>query len=147
MTKAERLKMAGELVTMLLGCERYEEQDVMNKYAPQNTGERRDVRLALWAAREVLRKQHQVDFAPVRGFPEVFQRAPWDLIERRSRRQRAAGRRKERRALERLLLAASLAPEKEKARLEKEIISVKAQKATLDLVKTLRDVATQKKAG
>lgn len=118
-SKEEREEAMNDLVKTLLVVERIEAQDISNKYNPQSVGELREVSLAFWAAKEFVRKKHGIDFAPVKGFPGLFQRATWEKIIGRSRRQRAAGVRKEKRALERMMLAASLAPEEAKEKLEK----------------------------
>jgi hypothetical protein len=112
-TADEVLTMRDWIVAMLLVSERYVMVDIHNRYP----GDEGLVARTTWEAREIVRKQHGIDFGPVRGFPGNYERKAWDAIERRAHRQRAKGTRAHKRAEERLRLAQENAPNEAKGRI------------------------------
>lgn len=117
LTKEERLQIREEIATELRSVQRIDERDVGNKYPHLGLEGPNGVRKLLWEAREVVRLSDGIDFGPLRGWPGVFERKDWSQIERRASNQRAKGTRAHRRAEERLRLAATLAPDQSKERL------------------------------
>jgi hypothetical protein len=106
--------MEDEMFALLLAAGRFDVQTLRNTFSGY---EPREFGLALWRARERMRKEHGVDFGPVRGIPGAFERKEWVDIAKRGERQRAKGTRAHRRAEERLRLASTLAPSEERDRL------------------------------
>jgi hypothetical protein len=106
-----------EIMAMLRGVQRYAEQDILNKYVPTTTGELREVRHAIWRARERLRLEDGIVFGSLPGWPGTFHRLDWSQTERQANRQRARGTRAHRRAEEKLRLASTQAPDQSKERL------------------------------
>ena len=106
--------MKDEMVTWLLTVERFNERDVGNKWP----GTEREVRSALWQAKEVLRLEHGIVFKPTRNHPYEFHRASPGEIERRGLGFGRKSRRKAVRAEELLRLAAEKSHPEEQRRIE-----------------------------
>lgn len=120
MTNEERRTMRAELLKMLLEVERFDVQDIRNKYSVRTEGEEREVSLALFDAMESARNNHSIDFGPVHRCPGHYARKEWDQTLGRARRRRARGTRTEKRALVMLDLAARRAPDERREAVEKE---------------------------
>jgi hypothetical protein len=113
-------ELTKELFEMMEGVERFAVADVMNRYNPQTTGEKRTILLALHGAMEGMRQLRGVDFGPIKGFSGNYGRCEWDRTHARGRRQRSAAGRKANRALLKLELASRIAPDPKKEKLERE---------------------------
>lgn len=105
-----------ELVQVFLGAERVDTRDLHNRF-PYGDAK---VNMLIHEAREIVRREHGIDFMPVRGFPKLLQRAAPHQIAHRSLRGRRAGMKKLTRAQERMALAAEKTADVEaRARLER----------------------------
>lgn len=109
-----------EVVKMLLEVQRYDMKDIENRYPSTSETDRMQVEITVWRAKEHVLKEHGIDYGPLRGFSGVYERKDWVQIAARSRRRRRVAGRIERRALQRMELAAELAPDGTKETLQKE---------------------------
>lgn len=119
-TDTKDSEMVNEIAESLRSTQRFCEQDFLNRYSPQTTGEVADVRRAIWSAKQILRRVDRVEFAKVAGFSDLFERCQYDQIAERSRRDRMKARRIVGRAHEKMVLAAEKAPDDAREKLSRE---------------------------
>lgn len=111
LTICEQERIIEEIATILRDSERFNEQDLCNKFALAGPD-----RKLIWKARELVRRDGVV-FGVIPKWPGNFRRLDWQQTANQAVRQRAAGTRKHRRAGEKLRLAASQAPDEAKEKL------------------------------
>jgi hypothetical protein len=109
-------EVINEIVGILLANERVCLQDIHNRFPYESVR----VELLIHKAREKVRLEHKIDFAPIPKLGGYIHRATPKQIEERSHRGRRAGIKKLTRAQQRMTLAAekTLAPE-DRERLER----------------------------
>lgn len=115
--KEDQSKDVETLVSMLLASERIAVADLRNAvggYSDAVIGN------LIWKAREIVRKQHGIDFGPLHKVPGYIVRRTPLQIGKYAGVQKRAGLRKQGRALERLVMAAeTTSDKKERERLER----------------------------
>lgn len=117
LSRAEEGRIIEEIAGVLRECERYAEQDFLNRYSPTTIGETASIRLLVWAARQIVQATDGIVFGVIPRWPGTFRRLDWSQMERQARRQCSAGTRKHKRAELKLRLASTLAPDSSKERL------------------------------
>jgi len=116
-TSNEKSKLMDRMVEFLRARDVFSEESVIEAFRDEFDGNLREIRLALWEAREHLRLQEGIDFGPMPKTTGWYERKQWHQVERRAQRQRAKGSKAYQRSEERFRLAAEMAPADARERL------------------------------